>query len=209
MERTNFTFVSPSRLIRSVLVLLAVSFGVTFASAQCTPPTGVTVTPGCDGSVTISWNAVAAATSYTVDVEDINGLPAVNFVNMPGTSVTINPGSLVPFSQYNFAVTANCGVATTASTQGVIQASQVYDLPPTIVISNVVNPSCPTTNDGSFDVTVNDMCGATYNISVPGSLQGTQVAAAGTTVTFTGMSGAAIVGTTYTVNLQLACSRWL
>jgi hypothetical protein len=123
-----------------------------------------TVTPGCDGSVTISWDPVPAATSYTVDVEDGGGLPVVNFVNMPATSVTIVPGSLVPFTMYNFAVTANCGVSTTASTQGVINAADVFDLPPTIVISNVVNPSCPTTFDGSFDVTVNDACGAFYDI---------------------------------------------
>jgi hypothetical protein len=41
MERTNFTFVSPSRLIRSALVMLAVVFGAVYASAQCTPPANV------------------------------------------------------------------------------------------------------------------------------------------------------------------------
>ena len=199
MERTNTIFVSPSRLIRSAIVMLAVVFGAVYASAQCTPPANVTVTPGCDGSVTISWNPVPAATSYTVDVEDGLGLPVVNFVNMPGTSVTIAPGSLTPSTMYNFAVTANCGVSVTASTQGVIQAADVYDLPPVIVISNVVNPSCPTTPDGSFDVTVNDMCGATYDITVGGV---TQTAAAGATVTFGGLTGS-VAGTTYTVNLAL------
>ena len=202
MERTNFTFVSPSRLIRAVMVLLAMSFGVSYASAQCTPPANVTVTPGCDGSVTISWDAVPAATSYTLDVEDGGGLPVVNFVNMTTTSVTITPGTLTPSTSYPFAVTANCGVSTTASTQGVINAADVYDLPPTIVISNVVNPSCPTTPDGSFDVTVNDACGATYDITVAGSAEGTQTAAAGATVSFTGMTGS-VAGTTYTVSLAL------
>ena len=202
MERTNFTFVSPSRLIRAVMVLLAMSFGVSYASAQCTPPANVTVTPGCDGSVTISWDAVPAATSYTLDVEDGGGLPVVNFVNMTTTSVTITPGTLTPSTSYPFAVTANCGVSTTASTQGVINAADVYDLPPTIAISNVVNPSCPTTPDGSFDVTVNDACGATYDITVAGSAEGTQTAAAGATVSFTGMTGS-VAGTTYTVSLAL------
>jgi hypothetical protein len=203
MERTNFTFVSPSRLIRSALVMLAVVFGAVYASAQCTPPANVTVTPGCDGSVTLSWDPVPAATSYTVDVVDGANLPAVNFVNMPGTSVTIAPGSLVPFTMYSFAVTANCGVSTTASTQGVINAADVYDLPPTIVISNVVNPSCPTTFDGSFDVTVLDACGAFYDISL-GATTFFNVAA-GTTVNFGGLSGS-VAGTTYTVNLQLAAA---
>ena len=204
MERTNFTFVSPSRLIRAVMVLLAMSFGVSYASAQCTPPANVTVTPGCDGSVTISWDAVPAATSYTLDVEDGGGLPVVNFVNMTTTSVTITPGTLTPSTSYPFAVTANCGVSTTASTQGVINAADVYDLPPTIVISNVVNPSCPTTPDGSFDVTVNDACGANYDITV-GATTFFNVPA-GVTVTFGGLTGS-VAGTTYTVNLALAAAN--
>ena len=204
MEITNFTFVSPSRLIRAVMVLLAMSFGVSYASAQCTPPANVTVTPGCDGSVTISWDAVPAATSYTLDVEDGGGLPVVNFVNMTTTSVTITPGTLTPSTSYPFAVTANCGVSTTASTQGVINAADVYDLPPTIVISNVVNPSCPTTPDGSFDVTVNDACGANYDITV-GATTFFNVPA-GVTVTFGGLTGS-VAGTTYTVNLALAAAN--
>ena len=91
MEKTNFTFVNPSRLIRAVMVLLAVSFGVSYASAQCTPPTGLAVTPQCDGSVLIEWDEVPDATSYTVDVEDNMGNPVVNFVNMTATELDNYP----------------------------------------------------------------------------------------------------------------------
>ena len=176
MEKTNFTFVTPSRLIRAVMVLLAVSFGVSYASAQCAPPTGLTVTPQCDGSVLIGWDEVPDATSYTVDVEDNMGNPVVNFVNMTATELTITPGTLTPSEMYPFAVTANCGPSTTASSQGVINGTDVFDLPPEITVSNVNDSSCPGSADGSFDVTVDDACGATYDITVDGT---TQTAAAG------------------------------
>ena len=184
------------------MILLAVSFGVSYASAQCDPPTSVTAAPGCDGSVTISWDAVTDADSYTLDVEDGGGLPVVSFVNMTTTSVTITPGTLTPNTSYPFAVTANCGVSTTSSTTSTIPAADVYDLPPTIAISGVNDSSCPGAADGSFDVTVNDACGATYDITVAGSIEGTQTAAAGATVTFTGLAGS-VAGTTYTVDLAL------
>ena len=167
----------------------------------CYSPVNVMVDSNCDGSVTISWDPVPAATSYTVDVEDALGFPVVNFVNMNSTSVTISPGTLMPGTIYNFAVTANCGVSSTASSQGRIQANDVYDLPPVIVISNVINPGCPTSADGSFDVTVNDMCGASYDISV-GATTFSSVPA-GTTVSFGGLTGS-VAGTTYTVNLALS-----
>lgn len=201
MEKTNFTFVRPLGWIKALsLVLFSMGWMAQTAQAQCTPPANVTVTPNCNGSVTISWNAVPAATSYTVDVEDGLGLPVVNFVNMPTTSVTITPGTLTPGTPYPFAVTANCGISTTSSTTGTILGAQVYDLPPVISITNVVNPSCPTTADGSFKVTVNDACGASYNITSGGTTF--PAVAAGTQVMFMGQT----VGTK-TVTLTLAAAN--
>ena len=103
---------------------------------------------------------------------------------------------------YPFAVTANCGPSTTASSQGVINGTDVFDLPPDITVSNVNGSGCPGSADGSFDVTVDDACGATYDITVDGT---TQTAAAGSTVTFTGLAGS-VGGTDYTVSLALNSS---
>ncbi|NBC08519.1 MAG: HYR domain-containing protein, partial [Bacteroidetes bacterium] len=118
---------------------------------------------------------------------------------MTTTELTITPGTLTPGEMYPFAVTANCGPSTTASSQGVINGTDIFDLPPEITISNINGSSCPGFADGSFDVTVDDECGGTYDITVDGT---TQTAAAGSTVTFTGLEGS-VGGTDYTVSLAL------
>ncbi|NRA49688.1 MAG: HYR domain-containing protein, partial [Phaeodactylibacter sp.] len=76
----------------------------------------------------------------------------------------------------------------------------------TISITNVNNPVCPDDDfSGSFGVTVNDQCGASYDVSV-GSATFLNVPA-GVTVTFGSLNaGAAPSGTTYTVNLDLAAA---
>ncbi|MCR9103260.1 MAG: HYR domain-containing protein, partial [bacterium] len=172
-----------------------------FDAAMCVAPINLNVDYLCDGAVVLSWDPVPVALSYTLAVEDVNGNPVVNFVNMASTSVTIVAGTLDPGEDYNFAVTANCGASDVSSATGQIEGSDIQDRQPTISITNVNNPVCPDDEfSGSFDVTVNDNCGATYDITVAGS---TQTAAAGSTVTF-GSLNAAVGGTDYTVNLSLA-----
>ncbi|NRA49687.1 MAG: HYR domain-containing protein, partial [Phaeodactylibacter sp.] len=143
--------------------------------------------------------------SYTVDIENGNQ-PVVDFVNMQSTELTIVAGTLTPGTTYNYAITANCQASNVSSAIGQIEGADIQDRQPTISITNVNNPVCPDDDfSGSFGVTVNDQCGASYDVSV-GSATFFNVPA-GATVTFGSLNaGAAPSGTTYTVNLALAAA---
>lgn len=198
MKKMKFTFISPLSLIKAALLVLITSFSATSALAQCSPPTGVSITSNCDGSITFDWNAVPDADSYTLVIEQ-GGLPVLSYVNMAPTSVTVVTGSLDPGTAYEYGLTANCAPGVTSSTNGIIPAGTVLDTPPTITVSNIVPSSCPGEADGSFDVTVGADCGGSYDITVNGV---TQTAGSGTTVTFSGLAGSPS-GTSYTVSLAL------
>ncbi|TXB59418.1 Ig-like domain-containing protein, partial [Phaeodactylibacter luteus] len=172
----------------------------------CSPPVLNPVMYGCDGAVTISWLPVLDAMTYTVDIEDAMGNPVVDFVNMTSTSVTITPGTLTPGEDYTFAVTANCAVSNVASSQGAIDGEQIQNRLPEIVVTNIQNPLCADNDaSGQFTVTVNDDCGATYDITVDGT---TITADAGDPVDFTGLTAAAKpAGTTYAVTIELVAEN--
>ncbi|TXB56521.1 hypothetical protein, partial [Phaeodactylibacter luteus] len=198
----NLTLKGRSSVLSFFLLLFGAVFGAQQASAQCTEPANVTVGYGCNGVVTISWDEVGDASTYTVDIENAMGNPVVDYVNMAETTLTITSGTLTPGEDYNFAVTANCGQSDVASETGTIDGASIQNLQPTISITNVNNPYCPSNEfSGSFEVTVNDDCGASYNVSVGGTTFFN--VPAGVSITFGGLN-AAVGGTVYTVNLSLA-----
>ncbi|WP_170254861.1 fibronectin type III domain-containing protein, partial [Phaeodactylibacter luteus] len=179
--------------------VMALFFGLNL-NAQCTPPANVDVFYGCDGAVTLSWNAVPDAQSYTVDIE--NGAPVVDFVNMVTTTLTIEPGTLTPGTTYQFAITANCGVSDVSSTQGTITGADITNAQPMIAISNVTSPYCPDIDaTGEFDVVItDDGCGGTYEVFVDGASVATGVAS-GDVTTVSGLT-AAVGGTEYVVTIE-------
>ncbi|KGE87643.1 HYR domain-containing protein [Phaeodactylibacter xiamenensis] len=205
MEKTKFTFVSPSRLAGAFAFALLTFLGLPQAFAQdCPTPSNVDVSYNCDGVVVLDWDITdpsGLVQSYTVDIENGNQ-PVVDFVNMTSTELTIVAGTLTPGTTYNYAITANCAASNVSSATGQIDGADIQDRQPTISITNVNNPVCPGDEfSGSFDVTVNDGCGASYNISVGGTTFFN--VPAGNTITFGGLN-AAVGGTVYTVNLSLA-----
>ncbi|MEQ8705659.1 MAG: hypothetical protein RIC19_17155 [Phaeodactylibacter sp.] len=205
MEKTKFTFVSPSQLLSTLAFALLTFLGLPQAFAQdCPAPEDVTVSYNCDGVVVLDWDITdpnGLVQTYTVDIENGNQ-PVVDFVNMTSTQLTIVAGTLTAGTTYNYAITANCAASNVSSAIGQIEGADIQDRQPTIVISNVNNPYCPGDEfSGSFDVTVNDDCGATYDINVGGTTFFD--VSAGNTVTFDDLS-ADENGTTYTVNLSLA-----
>ncbi|NRA52349.1 MAG: hypothetical protein HRU12_24750, partial [Phaeodactylibacter sp.] len=111
MEKTKFTFVSPSRLVSAFAFALMTLLGLPQAFAQnCPTPSNVTVSYECDGVVVLDWSISdpnSLVQSYTVDIENGNQ-PVVDFVNMQSTELTIVAGTLTPGTTYNYAITANC-----------------------------------------------------------------------------------------------------
>ncbi|WP_425420174.1 T9SS type A sorting domain-containing protein [Phaeodactylibacter xiamenensis] len=206
MEKTKFTFVSPSQLAGAFAFALLTFLGLPQAFAQdCPTPSNVDVSYNCDGVVVLDWDITdpsGLVQSYTVDIENGNQ-PVVDFVNMTSTELTIVAGTLTPGTTYNYAITANCAASNVSSATGQIDGADIQNRQPTISITNVNNPVCPGDEfSGSFDVTVNDDgCSASYNISVGGTTFFN--VPAGNTITFGGLN-AAVGGTVYTVNLSLA-----
>ncbi|WP_282781737.1 fibronectin type III domain-containing protein, partial [Phaeodactylibacter xiamenensis] len=160
MEKTKFTFVSPSRLAGAFAFALLTFLGLPQAFAQdCPTPSNVDVSYNCDGVVVLDWDITdpsGLVQSYTVDIENGNQ-PVVDFVNMTSTELTIVAGTLTPGTTYNYAITANCAASNVSSATGQIDGADIQDRQPTISITNVNNPVCPGDEfSGSFDVTVND-----------------------------------------------------
>ncbi|TXB61324.1 Ig-like domain-containing protein, partial [Phaeodactylibacter luteus] len=169
---------------------------------DCQAPGLLNPAYGCDGAVTISWLPALDATSYTLEVEDAMGNPVVDFVNMASTSVTITPGTLTPGEDYTFAVTGSCGTSNVSSFQGAIDGSRIQNRLPELVITDVVHPVCADVDtSGAFTVTVNDNCGAIYDITANGV---TVTANTGDPVTFSGLTAAAMPqGSNYEVTVAL------
>ena len=82
------------------------------------PPEDVTVSYNCDGAVVLirqlGITDPGLVQTYTVDIENGNQ-PVVDFVNMTDTELTIVAGTLTPGTDYNYAITANCGQASNVS----------------------------------------------------------------------------------------------
>ncbi|MBV6653809.1 MAG: hypothetical protein KI786_08645, partial [Mameliella sp.] len=171
MEKTKFTFVSPSQLVSAFAFALMTLLGLPQAFAQnCPAPENVTVSYNCDGVVVLDWDITdpsGLVDTYTVDIENGNQ-PVVDFVNMTSTELTIVAGTLTPNTDYNYAITANCEASNVSSATGTIVGADIQNRQPTIILSDSTNPYCPD-DDTSGDITVqvdDDGCGATYNITI-------------------------------------------
>lgn len=181
-------------LLSTIWALLALGHAELFG--QCAQPTLYPATYNCDGSVTVRWSPSADAISYTLDLEDMSN-PAVDAVNITDTMVTIAPGSLLPGTDYPFALTANCGNSLVSSVRDTVMGSLIQDLPPVLTVSNIMGTSCPDSFDGQFDVTVTDAgCGASYIVAVDGQAQ---TVAGGATATFSSLGVGA-----YNISLALS-----
>ncbi|WP_425421172.1 GEVED domain-containing protein [Phaeodactylibacter xiamenensis] len=116
----------------------------------------------CDGSITLDWEPVANGTTWTIDVEDANGNPVVDFVNMSSTEVTFAPGTLTNGECYNFAITENLGNNQVEAILGQIYA--ICNPVPVLTLTGE-GPTCPGGDDGSITVLFEEQgCNATYNI---------------------------------------------
>ena len=123
---------------------------------------GYTITCNCDGSITIDWDPFAGGDSWTVTLEDMNGNPALNFVNMPESEVTIAPGSLNNLECYALAITENIGGTEVASIQGYV-CDVCYTVPE--IVMTGTGPSCLDANDGEVTITITEQgCTATYDV---------------------------------------------
>ena len=123
---------------------------------------GYTITCNCDGSITIDWDPFAGGDSWTVTLEDMNGNPALNFVNMPESQVTIAPGSLNNLECYALAITENISGVEVASIQGYV-CDVCYAVPE--IVMTGTGPSCLDANDGEVTITITEQgCTATYDV---------------------------------------------
>jgi hypothetical protein len=101
-------------------VTLTISKASIAATTSAAGPAGLTQVTNADGSVTLSWAAVAGATSYTVTVTETTSAGIVKApvilapVAAPATSITT--GLLTQGSTYTFAVSATTLSGTTAVT---------------------------------------------------------------------------------------------
>ena len=75
--------------------------------ASCSVPTGLTATVA-NGAVTLSWNAVSGALSYTIEVENSFGNNSLFHVETTVVGGTYQPTGLLPNRNYKFKVRANC-----------------------------------------------------------------------------------------------------
>ncbi|NBC05872.1 MAG: HYR domain-containing protein, partial [Bacteroidetes bacterium] len=162
---------------------------------------GFEVVCNCDGSITIDWEQFANGDSWTVVLEDEDGNPALNFVNMPETQVTIAPGSLNNGECYALAITENIGGVEVSSIQGFVHAN-CYPVPEVAII-NAVGPSCPDSQDGTLEIDIAEQgCMATYDVYLTSQNSGEQLV--GDDVMITGPIAVAGLGEdTYGVRLEL------
>ncbi|MCR9102895.1 MAG: hypothetical protein NXI25_23280, partial [bacterium] len=112
---------------------------------------GYEVICNCDGSITLDWEPFSTGDTWTVEVEDENGNPVVDFVNMSSTQVTFVPGTLTNGESYYFAITENLGNAEVEAIIGVIHAN--CNPIPELELAGV-GPTCPGSTDGSITVTL-------------------------------------------------------
>ena len=134
---------------------------------------GYTITCNCDGSITIDWDPFSTGDNWTVVLEDENGLPALNFVNMPEHIVTIAPGSLNNGECYALAITENIGINEVTSIQGFVHAN-CYPVPE--ISMTGVGPTCPDSQDGEVTITITEQgCTATYDVYLTSQNSGEQL----------------------------------
>ncbi|MCG8330355.1 MAG: GEVED domain-containing protein, partial [Chitinophagales bacterium] len=123
---------------------------------------GYTITCNCDGSITLDWDPFAGGDSWTVTLEDENGFPALDFVNMPDHVVTIAPGSLNNGECYRVAITENLSGNEVTSIYGPFHAN-CYPVPE--ISMTGVGPTCPDSQDGEVTITITEQgCAATYDV---------------------------------------------
>ena len=123
---------------------------------------GYTITCNCDGSITIDWVPFAGGDNWTVTLEDMNGNPALNFVNMPESEVTIAPGSLNNLECYALAISENIGLSEVSSIQGYV-CDLCYEVPEITLTGT--GPSCEDSTDGEAMITITEhSCMATYDV---------------------------------------------
>ncbi|NRA50400.1 MAG: hypothetical protein HRU12_14810, partial [Phaeodactylibacter sp.] len=138
---------------------------------------GYEVICNCDGSITLDWEPFSTGDNWTVDVEDENGAPVVDFVNMSSTQVTFVPGTLMNGTCYNFAITENLGNAEVEAISGLLHAN--CNPIPVLTLTGV-GPSCPNATDGTLTIDFAEQgCDATYDVFlIEAGIGETQVGAA-------------------------------
>ena len=186
---------------RFPLLVCFIAFSPGWATAQCEVVFDVFNTPACDGSVTVQWTPNGPAESYTVDVLDPMDMNEVIYTETVFTTmINITAEVLSPGFSYPITITSNCEINNPVA-NSTIDTDDIFDANPVISISDIVYPTCKDVADGSFDVTVLDNCGGTYNITL-----GDETffgVPAGQAVTFTGLEGSS-EGTTHAVEIEVS-----
>ncbi len=107
LPRFPFPIPFPAKSLRPVLLALVLVIGWTLPAVAIDPPANTVATPA-DGQVTVSWNSVGGATSYTVYRASISSGPYTALA--PGLAATIHVDStVVNDTTYYYVVTADDG----------------------------------------------------------------------------------------------------
>ena len=123
------------------------------------PPTGLTATAG-DQQVSLSWNAVPAATSYNVKSSTTNGGPYLTIAS-PTTTGYTNTGLVNGTTYYYVVSQANAVTESTNSAQ--VSATPVC-APPAAPIAGNNGPVCAAS---TVSLTASTVPGATYSWTGP------------------------------------------
>jgi len=158
-----------------------------------TAPTGVAAAPG-DGQVTISWNAVAGATSYNLYWATAPGVTPATGTQIAGVTSPFVHGALVNGTTYYYVVTA-------VNALGESPASAQASASPAAAVAVPAAPTGLAASPGDTQVTLSwsSVAGATsYNVywaTSPGVTPATGARIPGATSPF--VQGALINGTMY------------
>lgn len=87
----------------------------------CEPPSLLSTSEIADDEITISWNPVLVAESYTLRYRIVGTIPWTEFSGITGTTQTIN--SLIACSTYEFEVRTHCTGAAPTDYSAAIQAA--------------------------------------------------------------------------------------
>ncbi len=172
---------------------------------QCTV-SGVTVTPGCDGNTRIDATLGPDVNDFTLQVT--NNAGDVLKHSFPKMANNLLPVA-IPTAQLavgdKWVITGNCDAGLIDSQNGEIMAGDLTpaDIMPSVSITSIVVPNCPSGSDGTYKIEVTDpsadgACDGTTTYSV--MLNGTSGGVAdggsrsGSTVTYmvTGASAGSI-----------------
>jgi len=142
-------------------------------------PTGLAVVSNGANSVSVTWNAVTGASSYSVIYQPAGG-NASTVSNLTGTSTTISV--LSTGTTYTFQIQSVNSYGTSAASSGVTYVAQV-NAPTGLVASN--------STVSSVDLSWSALSGATsYTINYAGPTSGNIAGVTSTSTTVTGLNSA-------------------